>query len=59
LFLISVLDGFSRVIVHHELRASMEEADVQLVVQRAREKHPQERPRRIVFPGRTVYRHRL
>lgn len=51
LFLISVLDGYSRSIVHHELRASMEEYDVQLVVQRAREKHPDEHPRLISDRG--------
>lgn len=40
-FLISVLDGFSRCVLHHELRAHMEEYDVELVIRRAQEKYPQ------------------
>lgn len=44
LFLISVLDGFSRFIVHHELRTHMQEYDVELVLQKALEKHPNENP---------------
>ena len=43
LFLISVLDGFSRFIVHHELRTHMQEYDVEIVLQRALEKHPNEK----------------
>ena len=39
-FLISVLDGFSRYILHHEVRAHMKEYDVELVVRRAKEKYP-------------------
>jgi transposase InsO family protein len=35
LFLISVIDGYSRYIVHHELRMSMQEYDVEITVQRA------------------------
>jgi putative transposase len=50
-FLISVLDGFSRYIVHSELRNHMEEFDVQLVVQRALEKYPDARPRMISDNG--------
>jgi len=34
-FLISVLDGFSRAIIHHEVRVQMETRDVELVIQRA------------------------
>jgi transposase InsO family protein len=37
-YLTSVLDGCSRYIVHWELRESMKEADVEIVLQRAREK---------------------
>lgn len=44
LFLISVIDGYSRYIVHHELRANMQEHDVQLTLQRAREKYKDEHP---------------
>ena len=35
LFLISVIDGYSRFIVHHELRMNMQEYDVQLTIQKA------------------------
>lgn len=50
-YLCSVLDGFSRAIVHWELRASMVEQEVELVLQRAREKHPNARPRIISDNG--------
>lgn len=39
-YLCSVLDGYSRMIVHHELKEQMKEADVELILQRAREKFP-------------------
>ena len=51
LFLISVLDGFSRFIVHHELRTNMQEYDVEIVLQRALEKYPNEKPRIISDNG--------
>lgn len=51
LFLISVMDGYSRYIVHHEVRANMTEYDVQLTIQRAKEKYPDERPRIISDNG--------
>lgn len=51
MFLITVLDGFSRYIVHHDLRTSMERWDVLLVIQRAREKFPGVRPRVISDRG--------
>jgi len=44
-YLCSVLDGYSRYIVHWELMASMTERDVELVLQRAKEKYPQAKPR--------------
>jgi len=50
-FLISVLDGYSRFVVHWEIRPSMLEEDVQIVVQRAKEKFPEERPRLISDNG--------
>ncbi len=40
LFLISVMDGFSRYILHHELRMNMTEIDVEYTIQRALEKYP-------------------
>ena len=36
-YLCSVLDGCSRYIVHHEIRESMKESDVEMVLQRAKE----------------------
>jgi len=51
LFFIGVLDGYSRYIVHYELRANMTEYDVELTVQRALEKHPGEKPRIISDNG--------
>ncbi|RKY93669.1 MAG: IS3 family transposase [Ignavibacteriae bacterium] len=39
LFLISVIDGYSRYIVHHELRQNMQEFDIQITIQRALEKY--------------------
>src|SRR5207244_563450 len=50
-FLCSVLDGFSRFIVHWEIREKMEESDVQTIIQRAREVYPNERPRIITDNG--------
>ena len=50
-FLCSVLDGCSRFIVHHEIREKMEEADVQTILQRARERHPGVTPRIISDNG--------
>jgi putative transposase len=50
-YLISVLDGCSRFIVHWELRESMREADVEIVLQRAREKFPGATPRIITDNG--------
>jgi len=50
-YLISVLDGCSRYIVHWELRESMREADVEVVLQRAREIFPDARPRIITYNG--------
>ena len=50
-YLCSVLDGYSRVIVHWDLRAAMTELDVECIVQRAREKYPEARPRIISDNG--------
>jgi putative transposase len=50
-YLVSVLDGASRFIVHWELRESMREADVEIVLQRAREKFPEACPRIITDNG--------
>jgi transposase InsO family protein len=50
-YLCSVLDGCSRAIVHWEIREAMKEADVELIVQRALEKHPGVKPRIISDNG--------
>ena len=50
-YLTSVLDGCSRFLVHWELRESMREADVAIVLQRAREKFPDATPRIITDNG--------
>jgi transposase InsO family protein len=50
-FLCSMLDGYSRFIVHWEIRAKMEEGDVETIIQRAREQYPNERPRIISDNG--------
>jgi putative transposase len=50
-FLCSILDGYSRYIVHSEIREKMEEIDVETIVQRAREKFPGETPRIITDNG--------
>lgn len=50
-YLCSVLDGCSRAIVHWEIREAMKESDAELVLQRAREKYPQARPRIISDNG--------
>jgi transposase InsO family protein len=50
-YLVSVLDGCSRFLVHWELRESMREADVEVVLQRAREKFPDATPRVITDNG--------
>src|SRR5437868_6515660 len=50
-YLCSVLDGFSRSIVHWDLRESMTEADIEIILQAAKEKHPEARPRMISDNG--------
>jgi transposase InsO family protein len=50
-FLLSVLDGASRYLVHHELREGMKEIHVEIVLQRAREKFPGQRLRIISDNG--------
>jgi transposase InsO family protein len=50
-YLCSLLDGFSRYLVHWELRESMTEQDVETIVQRGLEKFPDARPRIISDNG--------
>jgi len=50
-FLCTLLDGYSRYIVHWELRPGMREPDVETIIQRGLEKFPDERPRIISDNG--------
>ena len=50
-YMCSVLDGFSRYIVHWEIREAMIEADIEIILQRAREKFPDAKPRIISDNG--------
>lgn len=50
-YMCSVLDGFSRYIVHWEIREAMKESDVEIILQRAREKYPDAKPRIISDNG--------
>jgi putative transposase len=50
-YLCAVLDGYSRFIVHWDLRESMKESEVEVILQQAREKFPEARPRIISDNG--------
>jgi len=50
-YLCSILDGCSRYIIDWELREQMREADVEIILQRARELYPEARPRIITDNG--------
>ena len=50
-YLCSILDGCSRFTVHWEIRESMKESEVEIILQRAREKHPEAQPRIISDNG--------
>ena len=50
-YLCSILDGYSRFIVHWEIRERMTEAEAEIIVQRAREAFPGETPRIISDNG--------
>lgn len=50
-YLCSILDGYSRSIVHWDIRESMTEVGVEIVLQGARERYPQARPRIISDNG--------
>lgn len=51
LFLISVIDGYSRYILHHEIRHSMTAYDAELTIQKAKDKYPGVKPRIITDNG--------
>ena len=50
-YLCSILDGFSRYIVNWGVRESMTEADIEIILQGAKEKCPEARPRIISDNG--------
>ena len=50
-YLCSVLDGYSRSIVHWDLRESMKEAEIEMILERAKEKYPEAKPRIISDNG--------
>ena len=50
-YMCSILDGFSRYIVHWDIREAMKESDVEIILQRAREKFPDATPRIISDNG--------
>ena len=58
-YLCSVLDGYSRSIVHWNLREAMREADVEIILEAAKEKYPRAKPRIISegnVRGATLFR---
>ena len=50
-YLCGVLDGYSRYVIHWEIRESMKEAEVETILQRAHEKFPHATPRIISDNG--------
>jgi len=50
-YICTVLDGFSRAVVHWEIREKMKEQDVEVILQRARESVPSATPRIITDNG--------
>jgi len=50
-YLCSILDGYSRYIVNWDIRESMTEADIEIILQGAKEKHPEVGPRIISDNG--------
>jgi transposase InsO family protein len=49
--LCSILDGYSRFLVHWDLRERMTEADIEIVLERAKEQYPGVKPRIISDNG--------
>lgn len=50
-YMCSILDGYSRSIVHWEIREHMKESDVEIILQRAKERYPEATPRVISDNG--------
>lgn len=56
-FFFGLIDGASRAIVHHEIRESMKEADLEIVIERAKALFPTARPRIISDNGSQYVSH--
>jgi putative transposase len=50
-YLCSILDGYSRFLVHCDLRESMTEGDIEIILERAKERYPGVKPRVISDNG--------
>jgi len=50
-YLCSVLDGYSRYLLHWDLRESMTEAEIEVILERTKEKYPEAKPRIISDNG--------
>ena len=50
-YLCSILDGYSRFLVHWDLREQMTEADIEIILERAKERCPGVKPRVISDNG--------
>jgi transposase InsO family protein len=50
-YLCAILDGYNRYIVHWEIRESMKEAEIEIIIERTKEKYPDMRPRIISDNG--------
>lgn len=50
-FIASVLDGYSRSVVHWDIREKMESSDIEIILQAAKEKYPEAKPRVISDNG--------
>lgn len=53
-YLIAIIDGYSRYLVHWDIRESMKELDVQMVIQSAKEAFPEAYPRVITDNGKQL-----
>lgn len=50
-YLCSIIDGYSRFVVHWEVRPAMKEIDIETIIQRGLERFPEARPRIITDNG--------
>lgn len=50
-YMTTIIDGFSRAVIHWEIREQMKELDIEVIIQRGLEKHPGAKPRAITDNG--------